>query len=92
MAIYFEFVGSEAEQPLVKLDASKVPRVVLDCTETAGSFTAASEPEVWRSFSPQSGRYKIGPGPMNVRPILKWNDDGDHLVHVWAFPRYIWSS
>jgi hypothetical protein len=66
--------------------------VVLDGGETADSFPADTEPDIWRRFSAQSGRFSIGPGPMNVRPILKWNDDGDHMVHVWVFPRYTWSS
>lgn len=92
MSIYFEFVGSKAEHPLVKLDAKRIPRLVQDGAAGAGSFPAATEAEIWSGFSAQSGRFNVGPGPMNVRAILKWNDDGDHLVHVWAFPRYIWSS
>jgi hypothetical protein len=92
MSIYFEFVGSQAAQPLVKLDAKKIPRLVQDGAAAASSFPAATEAEIWSGFSAHSGRFKVGPGPMNVRAILKWNDDGDHLVHVWAFPRYIWSS
>jgi hypothetical protein len=92
MSVYFEFMGNEAEQPLASLDAGRVPRVVLDCSASADAFVADSAADVWRLFSPQSGRFKLGRGPMNVRPILKWNDDGDHLVHVFVFPRYAWSA
>ena len=92
MALYFEFVGNKAEHPLVRLAESRIPRVVLDGGMTADSFPADTEADIWRSFSAKSGRFNIGPGPMNVRPILKWNDDGDHMVHVWVFPRYAWSS
>jgi len=92
MATYYEFVGGQREPPLVKVDASRVPVAMTEGKATVDAFHAATEADVWRGFSPRSDRFKTGPGPMNVRPLLKWNDEGDHLVHVWVFPRYVWSS
>ncbi|MBL8796542.1 MAG: hypothetical protein JNM56_21760 [Planctomycetia bacterium] len=90
--VYFEFVGENAPQPLIKVDVARIPRALIDYVGSAGSFTAASEEEVWQRFRGQANRFRLGAGPMDVRPFLKWNDTGDQVVHVLAFPRYVWSG
>lgn len=92
MPIYFEFVGNNAVPPLLKLAEETIPSVARDCSEADGSFLADSESAVLQGFNASGRRYNTGPGAMNIRPILKWNNDGDHRVHVCAFPRYVWSS
>lgn len=91
MARYYEYVGLVGS-PLLQLDEAKVPRVVIECTETKDSFIAETLQAIENWVKANPGKFNVGSGPMNIRPILKWNDDGDHMVRVYGLRRYVWSS